>query len=138
MYSSFTTLGQGKLNGNRYFCAVRYLFYICLLLSLFLISSPSGATNIDAPQNQKVACKKYFKTAVHGKTISFSNDGSTQFHPLARPVSSLKRHVGSGNVWNLYLLLQQTQLCPSVFTVQNRRDYIPHSLLHLFPKHNFW
>jgi hypothetical protein len=116
---------------------VRYLLYIGWILVLFGVSSQLKAANAVLLQSHETNCKNY-RPVFPEKAISFSAKGKTQLYHSARTISPLKRHVGSGYLSAVYFWPQQALLCLLVFTIQSRENYIPHSLLHLFPKHNFW
>jgi hypothetical protein len=129
---------QGRnLNDNRYFCEVRYLLYICLILVPFGVSSRLKAANAVFLQSPKTYCSNY-RPVFPQKAIPFSAEGKAQLHYSARPISPLKRYVGNAYLFIACLPYQQALLCSPFPNIQSREDYIPHSLLHLFPKHNFW
>jgi hypothetical protein len=130
-------LFEGMLKANQYFCEVRYLLHICLISVLFGASSRVKAANIVPVQSQEISCKDH-KPVFPANAFSFSTEGNVQLYYSVRTTSPLKRHVGSGYLLPVYFPLYQTLLCLLIFTTQSRKNYIPHSLLHLFPKHNFW
>jgi hypothetical protein len=117
---------------------VRYLSYIGLLLGLFWVSSHSKAARPASVEDRKITCENYFRSAFPEKTFPLSLDRKTQLHPSCRQTSPLKRQIGNGFQSNPCFLLAQAPAYAPIFNVQGRDNYILHSLLLLFPKHNFW